>query len=123
MEENKIIARYAEVQGITYEEAEAAIGAPTDEEILKNIERITAETITAKAQVKLNREQRRKLQKKLGKKKFDELYGENPQQEATQAISELTKKLDYIELIQKLRALNAKNEKEIKENEAITEDN
>ena len=31
-----LIERYASIQGISYEEAELQIGAPTEEEILKN---------------------------------------------------------------------------------------
>lgn len=113
---NQLIERFAEIQGITYEEAETQIGAPTDEEILKNIEDFTTRTINEKAKLKLNREQRRKLEKKLGKKKVAELC--NTQDNAIDTIAETTKKLEYIELIQKLRALNKKNNKENKENEA-----
>lgn len=121
MEQNKFIERFAEIQGITYEEAEQQVGAETDEEILANIQKVTTEIITEKAKVKLNREQRRRLQKQLGKKKFQELYGEEGEGEnAKETISELTKKLDYIDLIQKLRALNEKNEKELEENETIS---
>lgn len=36
-------------------------------------------------------------------------------------VIETTKKLGYIDLIQKLRALNKKNEKENKENETVNE--
>jgi hypothetical protein len=108
MEHNNIIARYAEVQGITYEEAEQQVGAPTDEEILNNIQRITTEMIAEKAKVKLNREQRRRLQKKIGKKRFNEIYAEN----TAETISDEIKKLDYIELIQKLRKLNERESKE-----------
>ena len=93
-----------------------AFGLSSDEEILKNIEDFTTRTINEKAKLKLNREQRRKLEKKLGKKKVAELC--NTQDNAIDTIAETTKKLEYIELRQKLRALNKKNNKENKENEA-----
>ena len=112
---NELIKRFAEIQDITYEEAEAQIGAPTDEEILKKIEQFTLQTINAKAALNLNRAQRRALKKKMGAKKFAEVYGEN--NEAIDSIAETTKKLEYIELIQKLRALNEKNKKENEINE------
>lgn len=110
---NKIIERFAEVQGITYEEAEAAIGAPTDEEIIKNIEQFTINAINEKNQVHLNRKQRRALKKKMGAKKYEEWVSTHGN--TIDTITETTKKLDYIDLIQKLRALN---EKENEENEA-----
>lgn len=116
MENNKFIERFAEVQGITYEEAEQAVGAPTDEEILKNIEKVTLAAINEKNNIKLNREQRRALKKKLGAKKFAELYSENDN--PVEVIADTTRKLEYIDLIQKLRELNEKNAKEIEENEA-----
>lgn len=118
---NKLIERFAEIQGVTYEEAEEKIGAETDEEILKNIEKITTEIINSKTAPKLNRAQRRSLKKKMGAKKYEEWIAENGT--AADAIAETTKKLDYIDLIQKLRALNEKNEKEIKENENLIENN
>ena len=110
MEQNKLIQRFAEVQGITYEEAEQTIGAPTDEEILKNIEKVTLDIINAKNNLQLNRAQRRKLKKKMGK-------NFNAAEEVKDVAADTMKKLGYIDLIQKLRALNAKNEKENEENE------
>jgi hypothetical protein len=113
---NQLIERFAEIQGITYEEAEEKIGAPTDEEILKNIEEFTTKLIQERANVKLNRAQRRALEKKVGKKKAVEICagsGDNP----ASILTETSKKLGYIDLIQKVRALNEKNEKENESNE------
>lgn len=106
---NKLIERFAEIQGISYEEAEKQIGAETDEEILANIQAVTTQMIIQKSQVKLNRAQRRALAKKT----------HNPtmkNQNAIDAIADTTTKLNYIDLIQKLRKLNEKKEKE--ENDA-----
>ena len=119
---NELIKRFADIQGITYEEAEEKVGAPTDEEILKKIEQFTLQMINERSKRNLNRAQRRALEKKMGKKKFAEVYGTN--QEAADTIADTTKKLGYIDLIQKLRVLNEKNEKENKENgEDATESN
>lgn len=60
--------------------------------------------------VKLNRAQRRALMKKGGKTGRQQLG----------AIQETTQKLNYIDLIQRLRELNEKRENE--ENETINED-
>lgn len=119
MEHNKIIERFAEVQGISYEDAEKQLGEGTDEELLKRIEQITTEQIKEKNPIILNRKQRRALKKKLGKKKYAELEMNN-EKGITEAVADTTKKLNYIDLIQKLRAINEKNEKE-KENEKTEE--
>lgn len=108
MEQNELIKRFAEIQGITYEEAQAMVDAPTGKEILENIERITLEKIKAKTAVPLNRAQRRALAKKTHSKNKND---------TSEIIAETAKKLEYIDLIQKLRALNEKNAKENKENE------
>lgn len=105
---NQLIERFAEIQGITYEEAEEKISASTDEEILKNIERITLEAIKAKNALPLNRAQRRALKKKSGK---------HNNAATSEIIADTAKKLEYIDLIQKLRALNEKNAKENENNE------
>ena len=55
--------------------------------------------------------------KKLGRKKYNEMM-----REQTNTIAETTEKLNYIDLIQKLRALNEKKEKEIEEYDGPTED-
>lgn len=112
----ELIERYATIQKISIEEAEQQVGAPTEEEILKKIEDKTLEKIRS-TQVPLNRAQRRALQKKYGKNAIP--Y--NSSQEAKEIINDTAAKLNYIDLIQKLRKLNEKKEKE--NGETITEDN
>jgi len=104
-----LIERYAEVQKISKEQAEEEIGAPTEEEILKKIEEKTLEKIRSR-QVPMNRAQRRALKKKVGSKKYAEMVAESG--DITTAVSETAAKLNYIDLIQKLRQLNEKKEKE-----------
>ena len=111
---HEMIERYATVQGISYEEAELEVGAPTEYEILKNIEEKTLEKIRSK-QVPMNRAQRRALRKKVGNKKYAEMVADGG--DVTGVISETARKLNYIDLIQKLRKLN-----EEKQNETIIED-
>jgi len=65
----------------------------------------------------MNRAQRRALKKKVGAKKYAEMVAESG--DVTTAISQTAQKLNYIDLIQKLRKLN----KEKEENgETIVED-
>ena len=109
---NELIKRFAEVQKISYEEAEKQIGADTDEKILDNISQITINKINEQYG-HMNRKQRRALAKKTGKKKQPETQ--------VDAIVDTAKKLNYIELIEKLRKLNAEKEKD--ENEDSNEDN
>ena len=52
----------------------------------------------------MNRAQRRALAKKQGKKTLSKT--------ATDTIAEITKKINYIDLIQKIQALNKKREEE-----------
>ena len=112
----QLIERYAEIHQISYEEAELQIGAPTEEEILKKIEDKTIEKIRS-TQVPMNRAQRRALKKKVGAKKYAEMVADNG--DVVTAVSETAAKLNYIDLIQKLRKLN----KEKEENgETIDED-
>lgn len=59
-----------------------------------------------------NRKERRALMRKMGKNNYNEFM----------AISETAAKLDYIDLIQKLRELNKKKENEVYEDEQATED-
>jgi len=54
----------------------------------------------------MNREQRRTLMKKVGKRNYTD----------TEIINETAKKLTYIRLIEKLRELNKKKENEENEN-------
>ena len=102
-----LIKRYAEIQEVSVEEAEAEIGADTVDKILKNIENKTIEKIRSQ-QPQLNRAQRRALKKKVGAKKYAEMIAESGDEVA--AISETAKKLNYIDLIQKLRKLNEEKE-------------
>lgn len=102
-----LLERYAKIQKISIEEAEQDVGADTVEEILKNIEQKTLEHIREK-QPPMNRAQRRALKKKMGAKKYAEFVGDG---DATTVISETAAKLNYIDLIQKLRKLNEENEK------------
>ena len=104
-----LIQRYAEIQKISIEEAEEQIGAPTAEEILKNIEQKTIEKINS-TRVPMNRAQRRALKKKVGAKRYAEMVAESG--DVVSAVSETAKKLNYIDLIQKLRKLNAEKENE-----------
>lgn len=113
----ELIERYATIQNISFEEAEAEIGAPTEEEILKNIQDKTIEKIKSR-QIPMNRAQRRALKKRVGAKKYAEMVNEAGEMAV---VSEMAQKLNYIDLIQKLRKLNEKKEKE--NGEAINEDN
>lgn len=113
----QLIERFAEVQNITKEEAEAQVGADTPEEVLKLIQNKTLEKIQS-TQPPMNRARRRALKKKLGAKKYAEMFPED--NDIASAVSETAAKLNYIDLIQKLRKLN----KEKEENgETATEDN
>ena len=57
----------------------------------------------------MNRAQRRALKKKVGSKKYAEMVANG---DVVETISETAKKLNYIDLIQKLRKLNEEKEKE-----------
>lgn len=115
--ENELIKRFAEIQGIEYTEAEKQVGAETDEEIMKKITDFTIKKINGG--VKLNRAQRRALAKKNKGKK-----AKTAQKSQIEEINETAAKLNYIDLIQKLRNLNEKKEKEIEENgESTIEEN
>ena len=99
----ELIKRYSEIQQISIEEAEEQIGAPTSEEILKKIQDKTIEKINS-TRVPMNRAQRRALKKKVGAKKYAEMI--NDTDDVVGAVSETARKLNYIDLIQKLRKLN-----------------
>ena len=113
----ELIERYASIQGISFEEAELQVGAPTAEEVLKKIQDKTIEKINS-TRVPMNRAQRRALKKKLGSKKYAEMITDND--DIVSAVSETARKLNYIDLIQKLRKLNEEKEKN---GETITENN
>lgn len=104
----ELIKRYAEIQQITESEANEQVGADTIEEILKNIENKTLEKIRA-TQPPMNRAQRRALKKKVGAKKYAEMMADSGN--VVETVAETAKKLNYVDLIQKLRKLNEEKEK------------
>ena len=113
---DELIERYAKIQNISIEQAKEEIGAPTEEEILKKIQDKTIEKINS-TRVPMNRAQRRALKKKVGAKKYAEMVAESG--DVTGVISETAAKLNYIDLIQKLRKLN----KEKEENGTVIDEN
>jgi len=104
---DELIERYAKIQNISIEQAKEEVGAPTEEEILKKIQDKTIEKINS-TRVPMNRAQRRALKKKVGAKKYAEMVAESG--DVTGVISETAAKLNYIDLIQKLRKLNKEKE-------------
>ncbi len=115
----QLIERYAKLYNISIEQAKQEIDAPTEEEILENINKRTIEYIRSK-QPPINRAQRRALKKRMGAKKYAQIQAEKG--DVISAVTDTAAKLSYIDLIQKLRKLNAK--KENKENgETTIEDN
>ena len=102
-EKPDLIARFAEANGISIEEATNLVGAETDDQILENIKNFTVEKIN-KNMPPLNRAQRRALAKKTKNKGLSKSAQSN--------IAETTKKLNYIDLIQRLRNLNEEKENE-----------
>ena len=115
----ELIERYAKLYDISIEQAKQEIDAPTEEEILENINKRTIEYIRSK-QPPMNRAQRRALKKKMGAKKYAQIQAENG--DVISAVSETAAKLNYIDLIQKLRKLNEEKENE-KNGETATENN
>ena len=117
----ELVARFALIQNISKEEAREQVGADTPEEVLKKIQEKTIEKINS-TRARMNRAQRRALKKKVGAKKYAEIVNESG--DVVGAVSETAKKLNYIDLIQKLRKLNEEKEKEFEENgETATENN
>lgn len=106
---DELVARFALIQNISKEEAREQVGADTPEEVLKKIQEKTIEKINS-TRVPMNRAQRRALKKKVGAKKYAEMV--NDSGDVVEAVSETAKKLNYINLIQKLRKLNEEKEKE-----------
>lgn len=103
----ELIERYAKIQNISIEQAQEEVGAPTEEEILKKIQDKTIEKINS-TRVPMNRAQRRALKKKVGAKKYAEMVANSG--DVVTAVSETAQKLNYIDLIQKLRKLNKEKE-------------
>lgn len=114
----ELVERFAKIHNMTIEAATELIGGESNEETLKKIQDFTVDKINSST-VKLNRAQRRAFKKK---------YGHAPPvvnatlQEQQEVINDTARKLTYIDLIQKLRALNAKKEKENEENGEITDE-
>ena len=104
-----LIKRYSEIHQISIEEAQSQVGADTIDKVLKNIQDKTLEKIRSQ-QLPMNRAQRRALKKKVGAKKYAEMAAEGG--DVMEAVSETAKRLNYIDLIQKLRKLNEEKEKE-----------
>ena len=105
----EIIERYAQINNISIEQAQQEVGAETAEEILKNISAKTVEKINS-TRIPMNRAERRALKKKVGEKKYAELMAQEGNEFA--AVSDAATKLNYIDLIQKLRKLNEEKENE-----------
>ena len=114
---DELIERFAQVQKITFTEAKELISADTEEEVMKKITDFTLNKIHSR-QPSMNRAQRRALKKKVGAKKYAEMVANSGDE--ISMINETAEKLNYIVLIQKLRALNEKKEKE--NGETVTED-
>ena len=104
----ELIERYAKLYNISIEQAKQEIDAPTEEEILENINKRTIEYIRSK-QPPINRAQRRALKKRMGAKKYAQVQAENG--DVISAVTDTAAKLSYIDLIQKLRKLNEEKEK------------
>ena len=104
---DELIARFALIQNISKEEARAQVGADTPEEVLKKIQDKTIEKINS-TRLPMNRAQRRALKKKVGAKKYAEMVAESG--DVVETVSETAKKLNYIDLIQKLRKINEEKE-------------
>jgi len=113
---DELIERFAKIHDISIEEAREQVGADTEEEVLKKIQDKTIEKINS-TRVPMNRAQRRALKKKVGAKRYAELVAEGG--DVVGAVSETAKKLNYIDLIQKLRKLN---EEKKEDGETIIED-
>ena len=104
---DELVTRFALIQNISKEEAHEQVGADTPEEVLKKIQEKTIEKINS-TRVPMNRAQRRALKKKVGSKKYAEMVANSG--DVVGAVSETAKKLNYIDLIQKLRKLNKEKE-------------
>lgn len=114
---DELIERFAEVQNISIEEARELIGADNEYEVMKKITDYTVNKINGGA--KLNRAQRRALAKKNKGKKAKAVITNSPME----VINETAAKLNYIDLIQKLRKLNEEKAKENEENGTATTEN
>lgn len=114
---DELIERFAEVQNISVEEARELVGADNENEVIQKITDYTVNKINGGA--KLNRAQRRALAKKNKGKKAKAIVTSSPME----VINETAAKLNYIDLIQKLRKLNEEKAKENEENGTATIEN
>lgn len=114
---DELIERFAEVQNISIDEAHKLIGADNEYEVMKKITDYTVNKINGGA--KLNRAQRRALAKKNKGKKAEAIVDSSPME----VINETAAKLNYIDLIQKLRKLNEEKAKENEEDGTATTEN
>lgn len=91
------------------------IGGETADDVLINIKKFTEQKIR-EAMPPMNRAQRRAWQKKQrrNRNKVNKSHAET--------ITDTAQKLNYIDLIKKLRVLNEQKEKEIEEYENANED-
>lgn len=108
----QLLKRFAEAQGVSEKEANNLVGGETADDILNNIKEFTRQKISENMPP-MNRKQRRAWMKKH----------KHRIKSSAETITDTAQKLNYIELIKKLRELNEKKEKEIEENENTTESN
>ena len=111
----ELIERFAEIQGLSIEEATELVGADTEVEVMRKIQDYTLDKIKH-AEIKLNRKQRRAIQRKHGTKNVPLT---TTLQEEQDVINDAARRLAYIDLIQKLRKLNEKKAKENENGETI----
>ena len=98
----ELLQRFATITNISVEEAKNLVGAASVEEVLENIKKYNEKKIYEQMP-KLNRAQYRALKKKM--------KGKNISEDSTlSTIADTAKRLTYIDLIEKLRELNTKNE-------------
>jgi len=113
----EIIDRFAAIHNMSREDAMdrlKVVSTSSPTYTLSRIEKYTVDKINSK-RVTMNREQRRALKKKVGAKKYAEMIAEEG--DTVEVIVETAKKLNYIDLIQKLKKINEENEKNGKYND------
>lgn len=108
----EVLQRFSEAQAVSLEEAEQLVGGETVDDVLNNIKDFTRQKIVENMPP-MNRKQRRAWMKKHRKHI----------KSTAETISDTAQKLNYIELIQKLRELNERKEKEMQNNEITAKNN
>lgn len=116
----QLLKRFAETQGVSEEEANNLIGGETADDVLINIKKFTEQKIR-QSMPPMNRAQRRAWEKKQRRNRNKNKN--NIKLSQAEQITDTAQKLNYIDLIQKLRILNEQKEKEIIKNEDTTESN